>query len=86
VYGPRGGFALLVGHLRRCWRWPGDLRRGLWGLAAGRLAIRIFPVGYYLWPAGPGHRQGGPARGYWSSAPARGGGGWCPVGVVRADG
>ena len=25
--------------------------RGLWGLAADRLHIRLFPVGYWLWPA-----------------------------------
>ncbi len=25
-------------------------RRGLWGLVADRFNIRIFPVGYYLWP------------------------------------
>jgi branched-chain amino acid transport system permease protein len=25
--------------------------RGLWGLAADRLGIRLFPVGYWLWPA-----------------------------------
>jgi ABC-type branched-subunit amino acid transport system permease subunit len=35
-------------------------RRGLWGLVADRLNLRVFPVGYYLWPgddAGP--RRGG---------------------------
>jgi ABC-type branched-subunit amino acid transport system permease subunit len=26
--------------------------RGLWGLIADRLGIRIFPVGYWLWPTG----------------------------------
>ncbi len=26
--------------------------RGLWGLASDRLGIRMFPVGYYLWPRG----------------------------------
>lgn len=26
-------------------------RRGLWGLVADRLNLRIFPVGYYLWPS-----------------------------------
>jgi branched-chain amino acid transport system permease protein len=26
--------------------------RGLWGLISDRLGIRLFPVGYYLWPAG----------------------------------
>lgn len=34
-------------------------RRGLWGLAAERLHIRIFPVGYWLWPAGEGRRRRG---------------------------
>jgi hypothetical protein len=37
--------------------------RGLWGLISERLNIRLFPVGYVLWPAsgavsGP---DGGPA-------------------------
>jgi branched-chain amino acid transport system permease protein len=27
-------------------------RRGLWGLVDEHLGIRLFPVGYYLWPAG----------------------------------
>jgi branched-chain amino acid transport system permease protein len=27
-------------------------RRGLWGLVADRFHIRIFPVGYWLWPEG----------------------------------
>ncbi|HET9893512.1 MAG TPA: branched-chain amino acid ABC transporter permease [Streptosporangiaceae bacterium] len=26
--------------------------RGLWGLISDKLGIRLFPVGYYLWPAG----------------------------------
>jgi branched-chain amino acid transport system permease protein len=30
--------------------------RGLWGLISDRLGIRLFPVGYYLWPAGE-HRR-----------------------------
>jgi ABC-type branched-subunit amino acid transport system permease subunit len=33
-------------------------RRGLWGLVADRFHIRIFPVGYWLWPDG----QGRPGR------------------------
>jgi branched-chain amino acid transport system permease protein len=33
-------------------------RRGLWGLIADRFNIRIFPVGYWLWPDGDGR----PAR------------------------
>jgi len=28
--------------------------RGLWGLISDRLGIRLFPVGYYLWPSGTG--------------------------------
>jgi branched-chain amino acid transport system permease protein len=28
--------------------------RGLWGLISERLGIRLFPVGYFLWPAGQG--------------------------------
>jgi branched-chain amino acid transport system permease protein len=35
-------------------------RRGLWGLVDERFNIRLFPVGYYLWPANPAsmtHRQ-----------------------------
>ena len=35
-------------------------RRGLWGLVADRLNIRIFPVGYWLWPTGQGRRRSGP--------------------------
>jgi hypothetical protein len=31
--------------------------RGLWGLISDRLGIRLFPVGYYLWPAGEHRRQ-----------------------------
>jgi len=30
---------------------------GLWGLISDRLGIRLFPVGYYLWPAGTGPRH-----------------------------
>jgi ABC-type branched-subunit amino acid transport system permease subunit len=30
--------------------------RGLWGLLCDRLGIRLFPVGYYLWPAGENRR------------------------------
>jgi branched-chain amino acid transport system permease protein len=26
--------------------------RGIWGLVSDRLGIRLFPVGYYVWPAG----------------------------------
>jgi branched-chain amino acid transport system permease protein len=32
-------------------------RRGLWGLVDEHLGVRLFPVGYYLWPAG--ERRGG---------------------------
>ena len=32
-------------------------RRGLWGLLADRLNIRVFPVGYWLWPPGQGRRH-----------------------------
>jgi branched-chain amino acid transport system permease protein len=32
-------------------------RRGLWGLLADRFNIRIFPVGYWLWPGGEGRRR-----------------------------
>ncbi len=32
--------------------------RGLWGLISGKLGIRLFPIGYYLWPPGsPGRRS-----------------------------
>ncbi len=31
--------------------------RGLWGLISGKLGIRLFPVGYYLWP--PRAERGG---------------------------
>ena len=31
--------------------------RGLWGLISDRLGIRLFPVGYYLWPAGSAPRH-----------------------------
>ncbi|HEY2640304.1 MAG TPA: branched-chain amino acid ABC transporter permease [Streptosporangiaceae bacterium] len=31
--------------------------RGLWGLLSDRLGIRLFPVGYYLWPRGEGRRR-----------------------------
>jgi branched-chain amino acid transport system permease protein len=27
--------------------------RGLWGLVADRLQLRLFPVGYWLWPTAP---------------------------------
>jgi len=30
--------------------------RGLWGELSDRLGIRLFPVGYYLWPSGTGPR------------------------------
>lgn len=30
--------------------------RGLWGLISDRLGIRLFPVGYYLWPSGESRR------------------------------
>ena len=36
-------------------------RRGLWGLVDQHLGIRLFPVGYYLWPSG-GSRRGKPTR------------------------
>lgn len=29
-------------------------RRGLWGVVADKLNIRVFPVGYYLWPRASG--------------------------------
>lgn len=31
--------------------------RGLWGLISDKLGIRLFPVGYYLWPAGTQPRR-----------------------------
>jgi branched-chain amino acid transport system permease protein len=31
--------------------------RGLWGLISDKLGIRLFPVGYYLWPPGTQPRQ-----------------------------
>jgi hypothetical protein len=39
--------------------------RGLWGLISERLNIRLFPVGYVLWPASGagGGRDDGPAGG-----------------------
>ena len=33
--------------------------RGLWGLVTERLDIRLFPVGYWLWPAGQTARRRG---------------------------
>jgi branched-chain amino acid transport system permease protein len=33
-------------------------RRGLWGLVDDHLGVRLFPVGYYLWPAGQSRRSG----------------------------
>ena len=30
------------------------LPRGLWGLVSGRIHVRLFPVGYWLWPEGSG--------------------------------
>jgi len=50
-------------------------RRGLWGLIADRVHVRLFPVGYWLWPeddAAP--RRRGPALTRWrrrGSAPGR---------------
>ena len=32
-------------------------RRGLWGLLDERFNIRLFPVGYYLWPPGQTRRR-----------------------------
>jgi branched-chain amino acid transport system permease protein len=32
-------------------------RRGLWGLLDDKFGIRLFPVGYYLWPPGEGRRR-----------------------------
>jgi branched-chain amino acid transport system permease protein len=31
--------------------------RGIWGLVSEKLGIRLFPVGYYLWPAGERPRR-----------------------------
>jgi branched-chain amino acid transport system permease protein len=31
--------------------------RGLWGLISDRFGIKLFPVGYYLWPAGDNGRR-----------------------------
>ena len=42
-------------------------RRGLWGLVADRLNLRIFPVGYHLWP-----RPGIPAPPAGGDSPAAG--------------
>jgi ABC-type branched-subunit amino acid transport system permease subunit len=36
-------------------------RRGIWGLIADRFNIRIFPVGYWLWPEGSRPQRGLPA-------------------------
>jgi branched-chain amino acid transport system permease protein len=32
-------------------------RRGLWGLIDDRFHLRLFPVGYYLWPSGESRRR-----------------------------
>ena len=32
--------------------------RGLWGLIAERLHLRLFPVGYWVWPAERGAGSG----------------------------
>jgi branched-chain amino acid transport system permease protein len=32
--------------------------QGLWGLISDRLGIRLFPVGYYLWPTGTAPKRG----------------------------
>jgi hypothetical protein len=32
--------------------------RGLWGLFSERFNIRLFPVGYWLWPAEPAAGSG----------------------------
>jgi ABC-type branched-subunit amino acid transport system permease subunit len=32
--------------------------RGIWGLVSERFGIRLFPVGYWLWPPGEGRRPG----------------------------
>jgi ABC-type branched-subunit amino acid transport system permease subunit len=39
--------------------------RGLWGLISDRLNIRLFPVGYWLWPAGRAARPRGLALPRW---------------------
>ena len=44
-------------------------RRGLWGLLTDRLNLRIFPVGYYLWP-GPGALAAGPGTAATGDLPA----------------
>jgi branched-chain amino acid transport system permease protein len=31
--------------------------RGIWGLVSDRLGVRLFPVGYYVWPAGERPRR-----------------------------
>jgi hypothetical protein len=31
--------------------------RGIWGLVSDRLGIRLFPVGYFVWPAGERPRR-----------------------------
>jgi branched-chain amino acid transport system permease protein len=36
--------------------------RGLWGLISDRLGLRLFPVGYWLWPQSEGDRPRGLAR------------------------
>jgi hypothetical protein len=39
------------------------LPRGLWGLVADRLQLRLFPTGYWQWPAvEPARRDAAPAR------------------------
>jgi branched-chain amino acid transport system permease protein len=35
--------------------------RGLWGLVADRLQLRLFPTGYWHWPAAAGPASGAPA-------------------------
>jgi len=32
--------------------------RGIWGLISERFGIRLFPVGYHLWPAGEQRPRG----------------------------
>jgi branched-chain amino acid transport system permease protein len=36
--------------------------RGIWGLISDRLGIRLFPVGYWLWPADQAQQPRGIAR------------------------